>query len=173
MFDDNARTSKNVDCLIGFFGKYLQEGVYYRSDLDLDDPIFMDILSDECILADRLCNDDDVVSVDDFEYGIDMSKAVRSAWCIEDHIILPFDDREARSGMACDIDACGLFDAIEPFRDVIAKLFEKHKDTRSHSYVVLAFSYVSYRDHCDEWNCESDLLGEFDFLTGTIINVDD
>ena len=173
MFDDNVITRMNVDCLIGFFGKHIQEGVYYPSDLDLDDPLFVDILSDECVLASRLCDNGSMVPVDGFEYGINMSKAVRSAWCIEDHILLPFDDREARSGMACDIDACGLFNAIEPFRDTIAELFEKRKDTRGHSYVVLAFSYVSYRDHCDEWNNESDLLGEFDFLTGTIAEIED
>lgn len=155
-----------------FFGKYYQEGVYYPSDSEFEDPLFEDVLSDERIPAGRLCDTMSMVPVNGFEYGIDMSKAIRSGWCIESHVLLPFDDREARSGIACDIDACGFFDTMRHYRDDISEFFEKNKDTKGLSYVVLAFSYSSYRDHNDEWNQESHLLGEFDFRRCTIINAD-
>ncbi len=87
-------------------------------------------------------------------------------------MLLPFDDRQSRSGLDCVVDDIGISEALEPYRDVIDKLFDKFKDEQYNSYVTLAFSFLSYRDCCDEWDYDIRIIGRFDFNAGRIVEIE-
>lgn len=163
--DPIVPTKRSIDCLIGLSGKFIEEGKYYPVEMKENDFSFS-FEDDEKDFKD-VQNQDEYFYVD----GEKFSMAIESKWGIVDYTILPFDNRRLHSAIDNIVNDIGLHEALEDHREVINKLFEKFKDENNESYIVLAFSFHSYRGYCDEYEYVTNIEGLYNFKLGCVVKI--
>jgi len=157
---------RKIDCLIGLNGYFIREGQLYSVDMKEDDFewSFDDVEIDRPLKPNEY-NFDDPEKV---------SVAIESKWGIVNYTVLPFDDRRHYgSGLLNVIDEIGVYEALEEYRELIDRLFEKFKNEYDESYIVLAFSFSSQQDYCGEWDYYINIEGLYDFKLGCVVAVPD